>query len=241
MIKKAIEYIVGLSVPTVQEIGGQQYSDKPLHRIKHNPSAKPITLTTLSSLVEYLHEQVDPVKTAKTVIHVQSPVRVCVYSQLDEERERECLVEVNAQLPGIPFDQFIGHESFCIGLQSKFVDGADTDKALLLKFAGTVEAGSVAEYGDDGVSQKATVKTGLASKGDALVPSRVLLRPYRTFVEVEQPPSEFIFRMNQDRSGAVQGALFEADGGVWKHYAMAAIKAYIEIALCERDDILVIA
>lgn len=241
MIKKAIEYIVGLATPSVQEIGGEQYSDKPLHRIKHNPSAEPIKLTTLSSLVEYLRTEVDKVKTAKTVVHVQSPVRVCVYSQLDEDRKREQLVEVNAQLPSIPFDQFIGHESFCIGLQSKFVDGAETDKALLLKFAGTVEAGSVAEYGDDGVSQKATVKTGLASRGEALVPNRVLLRPYRTFVDVEQPPSEFIFRMNQDRSGAVQCALFEADGGVWKRYAMDSIKSYIKDALGERDDILVIA
>lgn len=61
------------------------------------------------------------------------------------------------------------------------------DRDLILKFAGTVENGTIAQYGDDGVTQKATVKTGIASKGDAIVPNPVRLRPYRTFIEVEQP------------------------------------------------------
>ena len=239
MIKKALEYIVDLAVPVVREINGECYSDKPLHRIRYNPTAEPIRLTTLSSLIDYLRSSIEVFKTNTTIIHVQSPTKVCVYSTLDEERKREHLVEVNAQLPSIRFDCFIDHESFCVGMQSKFVDNGD--KALLLKFAGTVEAGSVAEYGDDGVTQKATVKTGLASKSDALVPNRVRLCPYRTFLEVAQPDSEFVFRMKQDRSGDVQCALFEADGGAWRMAAVAAVKAYIEEELCENDRFLVIA
>lgn len=48
-----------------------------------------------------------------------------------------------------------------------------------VKFAGTVESGTLAEYGDDGVTQKATVKTGIASKGDAIVPNPVKLKGTR--------------------------------------------------------------
>lgn len=120
-------------------------------------------------------------------------------------------------------------------MQSKFIDDPDdpeTDKALLLKFAGTVESGSVSEYGDDGVTQKATVRQGIASKADAIVPNPVRLRPFRTFVEVEQPCSGFIFRMKESH-GAVSCALFEADGGAWKNAAMRGIKEYLERELAD--------
>ena len=227
MIKKALEYIVGLSVPAIQEIRGEVYSDKPLNRISYVPRASSIEMNTLSSLVDYLKSSVDSF-CDMMIIHVQSPTKVSVYSALDCERKREYVVEVNAQLPKFAFDQFQDHEAFCIGIQSKCIDDPDTDKAILLKFAGTVEAGSVAEYGDDGVSQKATIKTGIASKGEALVPSPAVLKPFRTFVEVEQPVSSFIFRMKEDKyTKGIQCALFEADGGAWKIGAMEAIKAYL--------------
>lgn len=231
MIKKALEYIVGLSEPKVQIVENQFYSDKPLHRVSYAPRAKSIEMNTLSSLIDYIKSGVDTFG-EQMIIHVQSPTLVRMYSALDREREREYVVEVNAQLPRFAFDQFQDHEAFCIGVQSKCIDDPETDKALLLRFAGTVEAGSVAEYGDDGVSQKATVKTGIASKGEALVPSPARLKPFRTFVEVEQPISSFIFRMKEDKySKAIQCALFEADGGAWKLEAMQAIKAYLDSEL----------
>ena len=227
MIKKALEYIIELNKPELQHIDGDVYSDKALHRISFNPKAEKIKMNTLSSLIDYIKANVD-VMNGKMIIHVQSPTMVQMYSELDIERKREYMVEVNAQVPGFRFDQFTDHEPFCINVQSKFVDEPGTDKALLLKFAGTVEHGTVAEYGDDGVTQKATVKTGIASKGEAIVPNPVSLRPYRTFVEVKQPLSQFIFRMKQDKFDGIQCALFEADGGAWKIEAMKLIKAYLE-------------
>ena len=240
MLKSFIQYIIGLSAPTVQEIKGETYSDKQLHRIQHIPYAREITMNTLSSLIEYIKYGVDTFG-GKMIIHVQSPTQVSMYSALDVERNRENIVEVRANVPEFRFNQFDNHESFVIGVQSKFVDDPATDKALLLKFAGTVEAGSVAEYGDDGISQKATVKTGIASKGDAIIPSPALLKPFRTFVEVEQPVSSFIFRMKDDRCGGVQCALFEADGGAWKISAMEAIKAYLIKELEGFDNFIVIS
>ena len=244
MIKKALEYIVGLSDAYIHDINGEKYSDKTLHRISYVPRASSIEMNTLSSLIDYIKSGVDCFSN-QMIIHVQSPTRVSMYSALDCERDREYVVEVNAQLPRFNFDQFQDHEAFCIGVQSKFIDDPDnpcTDKALLLKFAGTVEAGSVSEYGDDGVSQKATVKTGIASKGEALVPNPVKLKPFRTFVEVDQPVSSFIFRMKEDKySKAIQCALFEADGGAWKIGAMEAIKAYLVKALEEYPNFIIIS
>lgn len=243
MIKKAFEYIVGLSAPVVQEIDGETYSDKPLNRISYVPRASSIEMGTLSSLIDYIKSGVD-IFTEKMIIHVLSPTHVAMYSALDAERKREYVVEVNANVPAFSFNQFMDHETFCIGVQSKFIDTIDdfNEKALLLKFAGTVESGSIAEYGDDGVSQKATVKTGIASKGEALVPNPVTLKPYRTFVEVDQPISSFIFRMKEDKySKGIQCALYEADGGAWKIDAMENIKNYLVNALSEYDNFIIIS
>lgn len=231
MIKEALQYIVGLKEPVIQEIHDDVYSDKALHRVdRYFPAAEPIKMNTLSSLVDYIKNRIDTMP-ERMIIHVVSPEEVKLFSCLNDNREREHLVDVRAQVPAFRYETFIDHESFCINVQAKFLDDPETDKAILLQFAGTVEQGSVAEYGDDGVTQKATVRTGIASKTEAVVPNPVKLRPYRTFVEVEQPLSEFIFRMKQDKYDGINCAIFEADGGAWKIAAMKSIKEYLEFEL----------
>ena len=238
MIKKALEYIVGLNEPTIRNLDGQTYSDKELHRISYNPKAAAIEMSTLSSFVEYIKARIDNVA-ENMIVHIVSPTCVRLFSPLDDERKREVLVEVNAKVPDFSFNNFLDHEKFCINLQSKFID--TPDKALVMKFAGTVEAGTVAGYGDDGVTQKATIKTGLASKTEAVVPSPAQLKPYRTFVEVDQPVSSYIFRMKQDKYDGIQCALFEADGGAWKIKAMEQIKLYLMEQLVDFPEIIILA
>lgn len=238
MIKKALEYIVGMSEPQVLEINGETYSDKGLHRICHNPKAQSIELTTLTSLVEYIKAGIDTMDD-KMIVHVSSPECVRLYSMLDLDRVREYMVEVNAQVPEFRYGRYMDHESFLIALQSKFIQNDDRD--LLLRFTGTVENGTVAQYGDDGVTQKATIKTGIASKGEAVVPNPVRLRPFRTFIEVEQPESAFVFRMRQDSDDGVECAIFKADGGAWKNAAMKNIKEYLQFELGDLPQFTVIS
>ncbi len=238
MIKKALEYIVGMSEPQVLEINGEAYSDKGLHRICHNPKAQAIEMTTLTSLVEYIKAKIDTMDD-KMIVHVSSPEKVLLYSMLDLDRVREYIVEVNAQVPEFRYGRYMDHESFLIALQSKFIP--NDDRELLLKFTGTVENGTVSQYGDDGVTQKATIKTGIASKGEAVVPNPVRLRPFRTFIEVEQPESAFVFRMRQDSDDGVECAVFEADGGAWKNTAMENIKKYLQLELSDLPQFTVIS
>ncbi len=238
MIKKALEYIVGMSEPQVLEINGETYSDKGLHRICHNPKAQSIELTTLTSLVEYIKAGIDTMDD-KMIVHVSSPECVRLYSMLDDDRVREYMVEVHAQVPEFRYGRYMDHENFLIALQSKFIP--NDDRELLLRFTGTVENGTVAQYGDDGVTQKATIKTGIASKGEAVVPNPVRLRPFRTFIEVEQPESAFVFRMRQDSDDGVECAIFEADGGAWKNAAMKNIKEYLQFELSDLPQFTVIS
>ena len=231
MLEKAFEWIKEHGKANLHEINGSMYSDQPLYRQdKYIPMAAAIEMSTLSSLVEYIKSNVDTMA-EKMIVHVVSPVEVRFFSQLNEKREREELVRVRAKLPTFEFNTFIEHEKFTIGVQSKFVDDPETDKALIMKFSGTVENGTVASYGDDGVTQKATVKTGISSKDDALVPNPVKLKPFRTFTEVEQPASEFIFRMKQGKYEGIECAIFEADGGAWVREAMKNIHRHLEFEL----------
>ena len=238
IIKEAIEYVVSLRKPEVQEIHGITYSDKELEPVIHNPKARAIQMNTLTSLVDYIKARVDEMD-EKMIVHVQSPTKVSLYSALDGERIRENMVEVVARVPNFEYGRFIDHERFCIGLQAKFLEDPESDRSLVLKFAGTVEDGTVSQYSDDGISQKATIKTGIASRGDAIVPNPVRLRPYRTFHEVQQPISEFIFRMKSD--DGVWCALFEADGGAWENVAMKNIKEYLEVELTDYPNFTIIS
>lgn len=242
MIKEAIEYIVGLSEPNIKNIGEEVYSDKSLRRISYNPQAEPIRLHTLTGLVDYVKSKFDPLKFPATnlIIEVESPERVKLYTSLDYERTREELAVVEARIPSFQFNKFIGSEEFIINVQAKFIDDDSSDRAAILSFAGTVETGSIAEYSDDGVSQKATVKEGIINKVERLVPNPVKLRPYRTFLEVEQPASEFIFRMKNDSFG-VDCAIFEADGGAWVNAATRNIKEYLSFELSEIENLLIIS
>ena len=247
MIKDALKYIVGLGEANIHDIElpdgtTQTYSDRPLVRLeKHiDRAGEAIHMSTLTSLVDYIKGDIDKFP-GKMIIQVVSPEKVKLFSQLNDLREREELVVVEARVPEFSFNKFMPQENFIINLQSKFIDDPESDRELILKFAGTVENGTIAEYGDDGVTQKATVKTGIASKGEAIVPNPVKLRPYRTFLEVEQPKSEFIFRMEQDKYDGITCAIFEADGGAWKIAATKAIKDYLQSELADFKQFTVIS
>lgn len=228
MLEKAINRIVELAKPNIVKHGNDEYSDKKLYRIHNDLLADPLELSTLSSLIEYIKRSNENQNGNEYIVHVVSPTMVDLISTLNMDRERETLVTVRAEVPRINFDNWMENEKMLIAVQSQFVDDPETDRAAVLKFAGTVTSGSIKEYGDDGVTQKAIVKYGVTSKVEGIVPSPCRLRPYRTFIEVEQPASEFIFRMREGSSDTVLCALFEADGGMWKNEARRNIREYLE-------------
>ncbi len=62
---------------------------------------------------------------------------------------------------------------------------------------------------------------------------------YRTFMEIAQPESEFVFRARKADS-LPHFALFEADGGAWRIEAMKRINAYLEEQLSGLENIVVL-
>ena len=245
MIKEAINRILELAPANVVNINGQRYSDKKLYPIDQELRANAIEVYTLKSLVDYVLK-VEDFKPRQYIINVVSPTEVYLMSSLDEDREREILVVAKAKLPSFKFGFFYPAEEFIIHVQSKFADRFDhetdknNDKPVILQFAGNVKAGTISEYGDDGVGQKATIKRGVATMQEVEIPSPCVLAPYRTFLEVCQPESSFIFRAREGEKDVVNLALFEADGGAWEINAMDNIRRYLEDAIESKNSNIVI-
>lgn len=234
--REALEYLVNLGEKKepIIELDQGTFSRVSLNRVTE-PVASKLTVSTLTGLVDYIKTNVDKLE-GKLLIQVKSPEEVTLYSPLNADREREKYVSAEAILPNnVVYDRFLDTERFNIMFQSAFVD--DEDKSKLLKYTALITDDTVKNFGDDGISQKVTVKTGVVSVSDAVVPNPVTLAPFRTFPEVEQPESKFIFRMKEGPSAA----LFEADGGAWRNKAILNIKAYLEKELEHNHNVEIIA
>lgn len=225
-LRKALEYVVGLSIEAekteILEINGKTYADKSLTRYDRLPKADRIKAATLTSLVDYIY-QCNKEFPGSMIIHIVSPTKVLLMSALDKEREREVLFETNAEISEFRFDQWYDQERMMIDLQANFEKNEDLE--LIVKAVGNIEKRNGQEYSDDGVSQVATMKTGIATKADVIVPNPVQLIPYRTFQEVEQPASKFVFRIGDKEVPAFK--IVEAEGGIWKNEAIANIKSFL--------------
>jgi hypothetical protein len=221
--KEALKYLVELEETTLIKVDGKDYSTKRLCEVLE-PVAESFQVHTLTGLMNYINENIDQLRCSeKIIVQIGSPTGVRIMSELyGKFKQREIYVECVAILPKIRFDSFLDSEQFIIMMQALFVES--DDRTAVLKLAGNVREENVKTTGDDGISQQVTAKIGIAMLEDVTVPNPVILRPYRTFLEVDQPSSPFVFRMKD----GPQFALFEADGGMWRNQAIENIRDYIE-------------
>ncbi len=242
MIKEALQYIISLQQKRVENIDGKDYyfDDGRPYLVDKCHKCETMQLSTLTSLVDYIKQGLDKNRFSsdRMVIHVVSETEVRLITELNDDMNRYEVLSVKARLPKVILNDFMGQESFIIQMQSMFAES--DDKQLVLKVAGNVEDKTVAQYGDDGVTQKATIKSGLANVEDVIVPNPVILKPYRTFFEIGQLPVPFVFRMRNGANG-VNCALFEADGGMWKGTAVHEIAEYLKCELADIENMIILS
>ena len=213
-----------------------------LGRVKPAHPEKPdiFQAFSLSGLVDFIKADVDEIfrdgdEFRPHIVRVASPTRVEVLSPLiGPYKERFLVAFCDALVPDIPFGRFQGVDEFQIMLQSRFEDSAN--RALVLQLSGSLRTEQANQIADDGVSQKVTIKRGVATADDVTVKNPVVLKPLRTFYEVAQPESPFILRFNENANAA----LFEGDGGAWKLRAVENIRAWLAGKL-EGCNVVVIA
>lgn len=240
-IKEALEYAVDLAGQEdkiIEDTFGTEYYDANKHNLKElDPKRYPkeLHLSTLDSLIDYYKNDINGITQQRTMVVVDNPREVYVYTEDDELEKRTLLIRVEADLPSISFGQFMPSDEFNIMLQSKFIN--DFDRENVIDFASHLVIEDGADVEDDGISQITTVKAGVASRQKAKAPNPVELAPYRTFLEVKQPVSDFILRLNKN----AQLALFEADGGFWKIDAVRSVREYLKENLKDFENVFVLA
>ena len=236
MIRDAIEKILEMAKPATIKVNGRDYW--PDRKLIGPPTAPTIGLKSLDALADYIRIQPEGLPTGAFLI-VEDELWVTLNQPIEKEFQIRAVVasvtmgnevDTNTIRPG----RWTPIEDFIIKLQAQFTE--TPDKARVLKLLGSVTAEATKTDKDDGVTQKVVVKEGIALVGEQEIINPVVLAPYRTFREIEQPGSPFILRLCGTSNKEV--ALFEADGGAWRTTARKLIAKWLE---AETEDILILA
>lgn len=225
-LKDAINRIVELATPfTMETRDGHQFCSAILREVKPEvPSPARYSVDTLEALVKLI--RTEGVGQAPLLyVRVDSARRVMVdttYTHRDyAEYSRLPLYEAVSDVPSITVNQEMSQEQAVVELQSLYAVTPDRD--YLLSLLSHIDVNQGVSSVDNGISQEVSVRTGAVLKEQQTVQPIVNLQPYRTFLEVEQPASDFLLRLS--KSG--YPALHEADGGAWKLEAKRNIAAYL--------------
>lgn len=210
------------------EVAPGDYTTREVYRVPKLQLAGVLTIATLTGVLDYLNNSLDKEARPNVFLRVDSPTSVTITDQIEtnEDRRFEPLV-AKADTPSLIFDKFISRQEAMIMLQARFVP-TDARKVLLAAL-GNIVADEELQQEDDGVGQRVTTQRGINRSEEKIV-NPVLLRPYRTFTEIEQPESPFIVRLHQSDDD-IKVAIFEADGGAWRNAARQSIKAFLEAGL----------
>lgn len=250
MLEAAMNRILELAKPNIEVLNDSYYSDKRLHRIDDELYAEPLSVHTLTSIVDYITSGTDDNGTLdgacdavdidrRFVIHIEDYDKVTLTRELSTDKRREHLLYVTDDTHTFPFGQFLPVENFIIAMQAYFIQ--DDMTAQLVKLVSSVTDSNSVKQADNGLTQSVTAKTGIVTSSEVEIPNPVRICPLCTFSEIQQPERRFVFRLRGGDNG-VTAALFEADGNAWKYEAILNIREYLSLELKEMmDDVIILA
>ena len=226
MLAKMIDKIVSLKETKTFEIGGQTYTDGHLTLVPvHVDRPECITVSGLDGICQLIRTELAKVGTT-VLVQAKSYKSVEVMTTYLEDFSRNVLYRAEADVPGLRTG-FRDRETALIELRSLFIPGEGT--AYLLDLLSRMTDENSVSTQDNGVTQTVEARQGIALKERVEIRPRVVLQPFRTFLEVGQPESEFLLRLDAEKGIG----LFEADGGVWKLEAKKNIAAYFAKSLSD--------
>lgn len=223
-LKDAIRQIASMAAPTIRETSDGLYADKPMMKFYEKPAEpEQLHLDTLTGLVKaILFEPCSDDNAQRLLVHVIDQCSVHVMSELWDARRRYHYYTALSMVPQATFGQWMDHERAIIELRTLYAP--TPDREYLLDLLSSMDLQQGVKTTDNGVTQEVVAKRGVVLKESICVKPIVRLKPYRTFLEVDQPESEFLLRVN----GEGQVALYEADAGAWKLEAKRNIAAWLE-------------
>jgi hypothetical protein len=226
VLKEAIEKIIALAAPARLDIDGVSYSNQPLKRIDV-PWAAGLEFSALKGFVDYIDEAPGEELVDGVRVHVVSPHLVRLIGPLHRKyRARECFARAAmSENCGFRFGEKYDAETFTIALMTLF--GETPRRENIIKLVGNMTAEVATTSTDDGMSQTVGQRAGVSMQAKTKIENPFDLSPHRTFPEVAQPLSPFIFRVHQNGASIPQPALYECDNGAWKLEAIKSIAEWI--------------
>ena len=211
----------------VVDVNGKTFSANKMEAVFHDPRPSALKVFSLDALLEYIKSNND-LQDHSVMIHVKDPGEVELITEIyGDLKKRDVPIYAVREQSGFPFDEWVEQERFIILCRSLFDDTKDLQ--FILSHTAKIDTEAAIKTEDDGITQAIRVRKGVSG---ALTEARdikpvVLLKPHRTFSEVDQPESEFLFRMKESNA-TVYCALYAADNGEWKNVARKNIAEYLK-------------
>lgn len=240
LTKEVIDKILSLGeVEIFEREGGRNYTSKQIYPME-DPCFPVLAVNTLRGLVDYLKSGFDEKEIGAlpdpdsqgtgveqsllaVALHIISPTEVHAFLPVSGPwKERDTVIVAQWDQRLFPFGDWLTQEDFVIKMQAMFQESESWQPVMGI--AGKIICEDKTEMVDNGVAQAVTMHRGAVKSSGIILPNPVLLRPVRTFTEVEQPESKFVFRMQSD---PVRLALYEADMGAWKMVAKENIRKFL--------------
>lgn len=241
-LRDAIDRITDLARPFTMEADGHKFCSKALLEVKAEEFSPTVyEVDTLDALVKLILTE-GLTLGRRLYVRVDSARKVTVTTtynngELRNPYLRFPLYEAVSDVPGVTIGNLMSQERAIVELQSLY--GATPDRDYLLDLLSRIDVNEGVSSVDNGVTQEVNVRTGAVLKQATPVRPIVQLQPYRTFLEVEQPVSDFLLRVSKEG----EPTLLEADGGAWKLEAKRSIAAYLAEKLAdqvERGDVVML-
>lgn len=236
---KLIEKIEDMAKPFIINVDGKLFTSKKLTEVnpeKQQPEIKvfdppELKFWTLTSFVDFIAANLEGIIIDNMFIHVVDYKTVMLIEKFDSSKEkRKCHIGAYLdEVEGFPFNRWIDKEDFVIKSLSFFEQNPGLES--IHRYTGKMSDERIHTNQDDGITQQVHLTNGVViEKGLAAIKNPFMLRPYRTFLEIQQPESAYNFRIQadgKDETKKIKCALFEAEGGKWRLQAVQAIKAWL--------------
>lgn len=234
-LREAIDRIAEMAAPTTVEWQGRMFASQNMIPIPNRDDRiEMIRINTLEALVSMVRNEGIDGPGQPIYIRVTDEKNVRVFSSLyiDDSTffRRQYYYNAECDVPRVFINSKMDQQTAIIQLQSVY--GSTDDRDYLLELLSRMSVNEGVTSDDNGVTQTVTARQGAVLKSELPVQPIVKLQPYRTFLEVDQPVSDFLLRVSND--GGI--SLYEADGGVWRLEAKRSIAAWLTDKLQDLVD-----
>lgn len=196
------------------------------YSVLNKPQADAIRVNSLTGLIEMIKtsllETKDVDEIYKPLIVNVGVNDVKVLSGMDTSKDRQELIRAYPIVPDLSMGYDLTVEELIILLSTSFVPTGNTSK--FIESISSLRVVEEVSFNDDGIGQTVVAKQGASINKSFQVQPIVKLKPIRSYAEIEQVESKFLFRVN--KNGTV--CLREADGGQWKYEVQTRIVKYLK-------------